>query len=256
MIVNGQGDGRLMSTSQPRLGMPAARTSLAIKTKGNHPLIRTTAFAALALMVLPFAYYALEFGQRGLRNALPEPHYLQSDLAVANFGIFLHMVFGGVITFLAPIQLITQLRQRFPAVHRWSGRIIATAAIITAIGGLTYIVARGTIGGWPMDAGFSLYGVLTLLTAVRAWQLARRGNYLDHSKWALRFFWLAIGSWLYRVQYGIWYLLTDGLWTTPEFTGAFDLAMMTGFYLPHLIGVEIYLRAKHNRRTKTQTRPI
>ena len=207
-------------------------------------MARSISLGILALLVLPFALYAVNFGQGGLRDALPEQHYLQSANLAANLGIFIHMILGGVITFLAPIQLVTPLRRRFPALHRWSGRIIAISAIGTAIGGLTYIALRGTIGGWPMDAGFTLYGGLTLLAAWCTWRYARQKDFARHQRWAVRFFWLAIGSWLYRAQYGFWYLFTDGLWTTPEFTGAFDLFMMTGFYLPHLIGVEIYLRRK------------
>ena len=218
-------------------------------------MARTFSLAALALLVLPFALYALNFGQGGLRNALPEPHYLLSDDTAANVGIFTHMILGGVITFLAPVQLITPLRRRYPALHRWSGRIIATSAFLTAVGGLSYIALRGTIGGWPMDAGFTIYGVLMLWAGAMTWRLARRGDFERHSAWALRFFWLAIGSWLYRAQYGLWYMATDGLWSTPEFTGAFDLFMMVGFYLPHLIGVEIYLRLARNRRFRLALPP-
>jgi uncharacterized membrane protein YozB (DUF420 family) len=210
-------------------------------------MIRTIGFSLLALLILPFSLYAVNFGQGGLRDALPEPHYLMSDITVANLGIFLHMIMGGVISFLVPFQLITGLRRRWPSVHRWSGRILAVSALVTAACGLTYIALRGAIGGLPMDMGFTLYGVLTLLAAAMTWRFARQRQFQQHQAWALRFFWLAIASWLYRAQYGLWYLATDGLWSTPEFTGAFDLFMNVGFYLPHLIGVEIYLRRKHKR---------
>lgn len=213
-------------------------------------MAKTTGLGLLALLVLPFAIYAALFGQAGLRDALPEPHYLLSDNAAANLAIFAHMITGGIVTFLTPFQLIAALRMRYPALHRWSGRIIATAAIVTAIGGLSYIALRGTIGGLPMDAGFALYGALTLFAGGRTWQLARQRDLRRHAAWALRFFWLAIASWLYRVQYGLWYLATDGLWSTPEFSGGFDLVMNFGFYLPHLIGVEIYLRYAHNRAAR------
>ena len=53
---------------------------------------------------------------------------------------------------------------------------------------------------------------------------------------------LAIGSWLYRLHYTVWYLATGGLWSTSKFTGLFDYAQMVGFYLPYLILLEIYLR--------------
>ena len=210
-------------------------------------LLHTTMFVLLALLVLPFSFYLIEFGQGGLRDRLPEPHYLLSDSSMANLSIFIHMITGGVITFLIPFQLVRPLRSRFPAIHRWSGRIIGAAAIITSVGGLSYILLRGTIGGWPMNVGFTLYGVLTLLAAIQTIRHAQASRLNAHAKWALRFFWLAIGSWLYRVHYGLWYLTTDVLWSNAAFTGVFDLIQNFAFYVPYLIGLEIYLARKRYR---------
>lgn len=202
----------------------------------------TIALGLLALLILPFAYYAFDFGQAGLRDDLASPHYLRSPQTAANIAIFAHMITGAAITLLIPFQLVGPLRRRAPRLHRLSGRLITIAAITTAVGGLVYIVLRGTIGGWPMDMGFALYGVLTLGAAIQTRHHARAGQRVLHRAWALRFFWLAIGSWLYRVHYGLWYLITDGLWSHTDFTGAFDLVQNFAFYLPYLIGVEIYLR--------------
>ena len=206
--------------------------------------IQTASLILTAFLVLPFSLYALQFGQGGLRNALPEPHYLMSDQLAANIMVFIHMMTGGAITLLVPFQLIRPLRQKIPALHKWAGRVIVCAAIPTAIGGLVYIGLRGSIGGWPMDAGFALYGTLTLTAAIQTIRHARAKRMDKHQAWALRLFWLAIGSWLYRVHYGLWYLATGGLWSNPTFTGAFDLAQNVGFYVPYLIGVEIYLRRR------------
>ncbi len=218
-----------------------------MQTRNWPSIAQTTALLLVALLALPFGLYSLEFAQGGLRNALPEPHYIRSDNLSANLAIFTHMGTGALITVLAPFQLIAPLRRRFPRLHRWSGRIITLAAVITAIGGLIYIGLRGTIGGTPMDIGFTLYGALTLLAAVQTYRHARARRINQHNAWALRLFWLAIASWLYRVHYGLWYLTTGGLWSNPEFTGAFDLAQNFAFYLPYLIAVEIYLSRRRYR---------
>ncbi|MBE0412094.1 MAG: DUF2306 domain-containing protein [Yoonia sp.] len=200
-------------------------------------------FVVIAL-ALPFAFYAANFGQAGLRAALTEPHYLFSSNIPANNSIFSHMVAGALITLLVPLQLAAPLRRQFPRLHRWSGRLIVLAAILTAIGGLTYIILRGTIGGAAMNVGFTLYGGLTLLAATQTIRHARAGRIAQHNAWALRLFWLVLGSWLYRVHYGLWYLTTGGLWSNPEFTGGFDLVQNVAFFLPYLIGLEIYLRRR------------
>jgi hypothetical protein len=207
-------------------------------------VLQTSSLVLLVLLTLPFAIYAINFALGGLRDALPEPHYIQSNNPVANFSIFSHMASGAAITVLVPLQLIPSLRLRLPALHRWSGRLIIIAAVVTAVGGLVYIPLRGTIGGVPMNIGFSLYGVLVLITALQTIRYARARRIADHNAWALRFFWLALGSWFYRVHYGLWYLATDGLWSNPQFTGGFDLVQSFAFFLPYLIGIEVYLRIK------------
>lgn len=210
----------------------------------KYQISQTIALSLVALLILPFALYAFDFGQAGLRDDLTAPHYLRSMEPAANVAIFAHMITGAAITILVPFQLVGPLRRRTPRLHRYAGRFITVAGIVTALGGLVYIPLRGTIGGWPMDLGFALYGILTLGAALQTWRNARARRMDQHQAWALRFFWLAIGSWLYRVHYGLWYLATDGLWSQPDFTGAFDLVQNFAFYLPYLIGVELYLRRK------------
>ncbi|MEJ6403959.1 DUF2306 domain-containing protein [Yoonia sp. 2307UL14-13] len=203
--------------------------------------------AALILLVVPFAIYAINFGQGGLRDALPKPHYIRSSDTTANGAIFTHMILGGLITTMIPLQLIGVIRTRVPVFHRWSGRIITIGAAITALGGLIYIGLRGTIGGLPMDVGFTLYGILMLTAALQTIRHARRGQINAHHAWALRLFWLVLGSWLYRVHYGLWYAATGGAWSNPDFSGPFDLVQNFAFYVPYLIGVEIYLARKRYR---------
>jgi hypothetical protein len=65
-----------------------------------------------------------------------------------------------------------------------------------------------------------------------------------HRLWALRLYALAIGSWLYRMDYGFWLLLTDGLGHTRQFSGPFDQVMAFFFYLPNLLVVEVFSRAR------------
>jgi hypothetical protein len=100
-----------------------------------------------------------------------------------------------------------------------------------------------------MDIGFALYGLLLLLAALQTIRHARARRFALHQTWALRLFWLALASWLYRVHYGLWYLATDGLWSNPQFTGGFDLVQNFAFYLPYLLGVEVYLKRRSNPGT-------
>jgi hypothetical protein len=165
----------------------------------------------------------------------------------ANIGIGLHFAFGAILLLLGPIQLMAVIRARWPAFHRWTGRVYASAAIITGLGGLTYIAMRGTIGGPVMSIGFAMYGALMAITAVQTVRFAMARRLERHRAWAVRLFALAIGSWLYRMDYGFWRLLTHSLGHTKDFRGWFDIIMVFWFYIPNLAVAEIFIRGRERR---------
>lgn len=175
------------------------------------------------------------------------PNLYAENAPAATRGIGLHFAAGGVILALGCIQVVGRIRRRFPALHRWIGRIYVIAALCAGVGGLVFILAKRTIGGVVMDVGFGLYGALMMISAVQAYRHARARNFDVHRAWALRLFALAIGSWLYRMAYGFWFILADGAGHTKSFQGPFDLVMDFAFYIPSLLLVEMILRTQRSR---------
>lgn len=202
----------------------------------------------LVLLVSPFAFYAFQEGMALLFEVgTPQSRLFTPGGTLSNLAIFGHMVLGGMLTLLVPLQALPILRHKLPVLHRWSGRVLCAAALLTAAGGLIYIVTRGTIGGVPMDMGFALYGTLLAICAVQAIRRARDRQFDAHRRWALRLLVLCLGSWLYRVHYGVWYALTGGIASTPTFEGAFDLVQNVAFYLPYLVMLEVWMRLRARR---------
>jgi hypothetical protein len=171
------------------------------------------------------------------------PRLYESDTPAATAGIGVHFAAGGIILALGCIQFVGSIRARYAAVHRWIGRVYVTAALLAGIGGLTFIVTKGTIGGTTMDVGFGIYGVLTAAAAIETYRHARARRLDTHRAWAMRLFALAIGSWLYRMDYGFWFLLADGAGHLKDFSGPFDKVMAFFFYVPNLLVVEALIRA-------------
>lgn len=204
------------------------------------------ALAILALLGAGFAYYSLRFGFRGFTLDLSRETYIYTPGgALTNLAIFSHMVLGGLIMVIAPLQLLGRVRAKHPAVHRLTGRVIVFASILIALGGLAYIASRGTVAGPLMDAGFALYGALMFIAAGQTLRYARGGNYRRHSEWALRLVVLIMGSLLYRLHYVLWYLLTGGLWSDDQaLDGPFDQVQYFAFYLPYLAALEFWIRRK------------
>lgn len=95
-----------------------------------------------------------------------------------------------------------------------------------------------------MDLGFELYGLLVVGAAMITWQFARARRLDALQARAIRLFALVIGSWLYRMAYGFWFLVTDGEGHTRDFSGPFDAIMAFFFYAPNLIVAELFVRAR------------
>jgi Predicted membrane protein (DUF2306) len=195
-----------------------------------------------------FAFYlsSIPAGHLGQWNILVPGLYDQRNLT-AVFAIAAHFATGAVILLLGPVQLIGAVRNRWPRFHRWLGRIYVCTAAVAGIGGLGFIFSKGTIGGAAMNIGFGLYGVLILLAAVQTYRNARHRRWEAHRAWAIRLFALAIGSWLYRLDYGFWLTVASPIGHTPDYRGTFDIVMSFFFYLPNLVVAELFIRAARLR---------
>lgn len=191
------------------------------------------------------ANYAAAYFENDLlrwNNVLPEIY--DPTQPQASVGIGLHFAAGGLILVLGGMQLIESIRSNYPRVHHWTGRLYIFLSMVAAIGGLSFIAIKGTVGGLVMDIGFGLYGILMFVAAVQTVRHAMARQLLDHQAWAWRLYALAIGSWLYRMDYGLWLILTDWVGHTDEFDGWFDHIMAFFFYIPNLLVVELMIRAR------------
>lgn len=210
---------------------------------GTYLLVTTVWISALlfGVYILSFYFVALLEGNTEQWNQVL-PGLYDSTTKNATVGIGIHFAAGGIILILGCIQLLQTVRVNYPAVHRWLGRVYILSCILTALGGLSFIFIKGTIGGLVMDIGFSGYGLLMFWAAIETFRHAKARRLEHHRAWAIRLFALAIGSWLYRMDYGFWLLFTDGLGHTETFDGPFDYFMSFFFYLPNLLIAELFIR--------------
>ena len=184
--------------------LPATTTSVAPGTMVSPRSVRTSrsvtpwAVGTLALALWAsaalFAAYILVFyigavpagTMQDWNKVLPRlyvPDALPTTIAMAA-----HLVLGAILLLLGPIQFIGRLRQRAPSLHRWSGRVYGVSALGAGLGGLVFVLGRGTVGGPVMSIGFGLYGVLMVLAATQTMRHAWCRRLDLHRAWAIRLF--------------------------------------------------------------------
>jgi hypothetical protein len=223
---------------------PVPASSRALRWSGAG-LVAASWISAAAFGLYIFAFYLGAFPIHHLvqwNDNLPGL-YAQNNLP-ALFAMTVHLATGAIILLLGPIQLIGAIRRRWPALHRWLGRVYVFTAAIAGLGGLGFILTKGTIGGGAMNAGFGLYGALMVVSAVQTYRHALARRFDLHRVWAIRLFALAIGSWIYRMDYGFWLLVMHRLGHREDFHGPFDVVMSFFFYVPNLALAELFLRAR------------
>ncbi|UWX04648.1 DUF2306 domain-containing protein [Pseudoxanthomonas sp. NC8] len=124
------------------------------------------------------AFIALFFGgaltDGELAGLNRKPHvtgYVPGDLA-GNLQFLGHALLGGLITFAGMLQLVPALRRRWPALHRWNGRLFLCISIMVTASGLFLVWGRGARLGTGSDLSITANAVL--IPGVRSAGLAQR----------------------------------------------------------------------------------
>lgn len=165
------------------------------------------------------------------------------DRTLGNLSVAIHLSLAVIIHFFGPLQLVPSVRSRFPAFHRWSGRVFVLSVILVVAAGAYMLVVR-EIGAWTLRAGFMVQGLLILWFAWQAVSYARRRKFAVHMRWATRLFLAASAVWFFRVIIMIWFVLTGGIGIdTSDGTGWF-LDAMSGLQFLPLMLYEVYWRIK------------
>jgi uncharacterized membrane protein len=171
--------------------------------------------------------------------------YVPGD-RMGNFAVAAH-VFSAVIVMLGgAVQLVPQVRGRFPVFHRWNGRIYLLTAVTLSTAGLYMTWIRGSVGDLSQHVGSTLNAIVIWACAAVALRYALARDFKTHRRWALRLFLVASSSWFYRLTFFLWLLVFKGPFgfDPAKFTGPFPTVMSFAQYLFPLAVLEIYLRAQ------------
>jgi uncharacterized membrane protein len=154
------------------------------------------------------------------------------------FVTMLHILPGGLLLILAPLQFSSRIRSRHIRFHRWSGRVLVGAAIVSALAGL-YFGLLMPYGGLGEATATALFGGILLVSVILAVVAIRRGQVARHREWMIRAFAIAIGISTVRVVGGVFdVVLTPAGVPPPEL---FVLSLWTGWTVTLAAG-ELWIR--------------
>jgi uncharacterized membrane protein len=178
-------------------------------------------------------------------------------LSMGNIAVVMHVASAVIIMLAGAVQLVPQVRNRFPVFHRWNGRIYMLTAVALSVAGLYMTWIRGSVGDLSVHLGSTLNAVLIWLCGAMALRYALARDFKTHRRWALRFFLVVSASWFFRIGFFLSFLVFKGPFgfDPTTFRGPFLTFMTFAQYLIPLAVLEIYLRAQDRpgalRRTAT-----
>lgn len=158
------------------------------------------------------------------------------------FAVLAHFAGASVALLLGPWQFVTGRSGKRSTAHVWSGRIYVVAVLVGAGAGVA--LAPFSQGGLTGHLGFGALGLLTLGTTLRAYQLVRQGNVIEHRRWMLRSFALILAAVSLRLQ------IPSALIAGIAFESAYPVIAWS-CWVPNLLVAEWMLRRRDLRESLT-----
>ena len=171
------------------------------------------------------------------------PPYVPGDTA-GNLAYAAHALGAGVIAFGGALQLIPQVRARWPRFHRWNGRVFLTTVVALSLSGFYLIWGRDRTPPLFGALSITLNGVLILAFAGLALRAVLSRDLAAHRRWAMRLYLVSNAQWFFRVGAIPLFAISAAFGAKMGLDHPVMLAWAPGCYLLPLAVLEIYLRAK------------
>lgn len=161
--------------------------------------------AAVPVLVTIILVFALIRGTTDwpyiLAGTVPDDDFAERYVAQPWLA-YLHIAPGVVFLLGAPLQLSLRFRTRHYTLHRWLGRVLLVAGLLSGVLALVF----GVLFPWGgvVEAGaavvFGAWFVIALVLALRA---IRRRNVPQHRRWMVRAFAVGLGVGTIRLWVGL-----------------------------------------------------
>lgn len=167
-----------------------------------------------------------------------------------NAALFSHVIPAALLSMGGIIQLLPIVRRKFPAVHRWNGRMFLSLGLMGALSGLYLTWVRDARLSDIGSLGITLNGILIVVAAVLAWRYAKLKQFEVHQRWAIHAFLLVNGVWFFRLYLMAWYVTNQGQnGNTSNIDGPMDIFLSFACYGIPMIIAEWLFWAKRQKKS-------
>jgi hypothetical protein len=183
-------------------------------------------------------------GQLAERTSFMPVGFVPGDGA-GNAQLGVHLAAAAFLSLAGAWQLVPQVRQRWPRLHRLTGRLYLPMAIVAGLGGAALIWLRESPASFWADVSITLNGLVIVVCAVLAWRAAVTRRFADHQAWATRLFLAVSGVWFLRVGLMAWVAIHLGKPVgIGNLDGWFYVSWNFGSWIVPLLVYEAWRRAR------------
>ena len=115
--------------------------------------------------------------------------------------LFPHIVAALASLFLGPVLFLKQYRVKYPAHHRFLGKLYVFGTLISAIIVLPLSLTNG--GGLVGQVGFSAMACLWIIFTWEGYQSARMRDFVQHRRWMIRSYAMTFAFVHVNLTYGV-----------------------------------------------------
>jgi len=199
--------------------------------------MRLISFVALCVLSSGVVGYALV-----VYGLLPLGSFVHPDMRVVfeahRLAIYAHVFGAAVALALGPLQFSNRLRNNYPSLHRWLGRLYLGVGVL--IGGLAGLyMASHAFGGLYSRLGFTCLAIAWLYSGLRAYLAIRAQRVAVHRAWMIRNFALTFAAVTLRIY------LPGSMAAGMEFEMAYR-AIAWLCWVPNLVIAELLFNKRRN----------
>jgi hypothetical protein len=165
----------------------------------------------------------------------PSAFGLKPDAPGEVLGMRLHALGGIFALILGPLQFLSVIRRKAPAIHRWTGRAYLLFVAVGSAG--AFILALNPMGGAVTKFAFFMLAALWVFTTGMALISALRRDFASHRRWMIRSYAMTFAAVTLRIGipaliFGLGMTMSDAYKTVAWASWTVNLLIVEWFIIP------------------------